>query len=135
MENLCSGKINPKKLSCLTVEEIKSIGTSSSKARSIKTLADAVLSNELDLKSLAEKDDNEVIKSLTKLHEIGLWTAKMFLIFALDRQDVLPFEDIAFCRVIAGCIIPITELNRLYKINVKNGNHTVQLQLDICTER
>lgn len=72
MENLCSGKINPKKLSCLTVEEIKSIGTSSSKARSIKTLADAVLSNELDLKSLAEKDDNEVIKSLTKLHRIGL---------------------------------------------------------------
>lgn len=60
---------------------------------------------------------------------------KMFLIFALDRQDVLPFEDITFCRVIAGCIIPITELNRLYKINVKNENHTVQLQLDICTER
>ena len=98
LTNLCSGKVTPKKITCLTVEEIKSIGTSNSKARSIKTLADAVLSNELDLKSLAEKDDNEVIKSLTKLHGIGLWTAKMFLIFALDRQDVLPFEDIAFLQ-------------------------------------
>ena len=69
-----------------------------SEGKKYKTLADAVLNNELNLKALAQKDDNEVLKSLTKLHGIGLWTAKMFLIFALDRQDIHSFEDVAFLQ-------------------------------------
>lgn len=42
--------------------------------------------------------DDEVINSLTQLHGIGHWTAKMFLIFVLDRPDVLPAEDGAFLQ-------------------------------------
>ena len=69
-----------------------------SEGKKYKTLADAVLNNELNLKALAQKDYNEFLKSLTKLHGIGLWTAKMFLIFALNRQDIHPFEDVAFLQ-------------------------------------
>ena len=42
--------------------------------------------------------DEEVIASLTKLYGIGKWTAKMFLIFVLERPDVLPVEDGAFLQ-------------------------------------
>lgn len=98
LQVLCGGKITPKKISSFTVEEIKEIGTSISKAKSIKTLAEAVINNELDLESLDSKSDEEVIKSLTKLRGIGMWTAKMFLIFAFNRQDILPFEDVAFLQ-------------------------------------
>ncbi len=98
LQALCCGKNNPEMISTLTVEEIKGIGTSISKARSIKTVADAIIKSELDLKSLDTLSDDEVIKSLTKLHGIGMWTAKMFLIFALNRQDILTFEDVAFLQ-------------------------------------
>lgn len=98
LEKLCNGKITPQKISSTQIEEIKGIGTSNSKAKSLKALADAVLNGELNFTFLASRTDDEVIKLLTKLHGIGTWTAKMFLIFALDRQDVLPFEDVAFLQ-------------------------------------
>lgn len=45
-----------------------------------------------------EMTDDEIIKRLTSLKGIGPWTAKMYLIFILDRQDVLPYEDGAFLQ-------------------------------------
>ena len=42
--------------------------------------------------------DEEIIKQLTKLPGIGRWTEKMYLIFSLDRPDVLPVEDVAFLQ-------------------------------------
>ena len=98
LQVICGGKITPEKISSFTVEVIKETGTSISKAKSIKTVAEAVINNDLDIESLASMNDKEVIQSLTKLHGIGMWTAKMFLIFALDRQDILPFEDVAFLQ-------------------------------------
>lgn len=44
-------------------------------------------------------DDLEVIKRLTSIKGIGTWTAKMYLIFVLNRQDILPYEDGAFMQV------------------------------------
>ena len=43
-------------------------------------------------------DDPDVIKMLTSIKGIGNWSAKMYLIFALNRQDILPFEDMAFLQ-------------------------------------
>ena len=98
LEELCNGKITPQKLADFSIDEIKQIGTSASKAKSIKSFSEAVLDESLDLKKLSEKSDEEVLKELRKIHGIGTWTAKMFLIFALDRQDILPFEDVAFLQ-------------------------------------
>ena len=49
---------------------------------------------------LDSMSDQEVIRGLTKQNGIGTWTAKMYLVFVLDRQNVLPCEDIAFLQ---GC--------------------------------
>ena len=98
LEILCNGNVSANTISKLSIDEIKTIGTSVSKAKSLKCLADSVISKEIDLESLNTMSDEEVIKKLTKLHGIGMWTAKMFLIFALNRLDILPFEDVAFLQ-------------------------------------
>lgn len=97
--NIC-----PEKIAGLTDKQIKSIGTANSKVSYIKGVTEAVLNENLVLSDLQNLSDDEVIKKLTSLRGIGLWTAKMYLIFVLNRQNVLPVEDIAFLHRINGCI-------------------------------
>lgn len=96
--DLCDGKITPEKVATLSFEEIKSIGTANSKVNYIQSVTSSLLNNEIDLDSLLSKSDEQVYKELTKLKGIGSWTAKMYLIFVLDRQDILPTEDVAFLQ-------------------------------------
>jgi len=98
LEELCNGNITPDNVNNLSNEQLKSIGTSNAKVTYIKGLTDAILSGKLDLSTLEYMDDVTVTKELTRLKGIGNWTAKMYLIFVLDRQDILPFEDAAFLQ-------------------------------------
>lgn len=95
---LCNGKITPSNVSKLTIKDICSIGTSNSKANYIINLTEAVICNKIQFSKLKNLPDDEVIKYLTAIKGIGIWTAKMYLIFALNRQDILPFEDGAFAQ-------------------------------------
>ena len=95
---LCAGQITPESISKLSVEEIKAIGTSTAKANYIKSAASAVLTGELDFTKFPDMTDEAALKELVSLRGIGTWTAKMYLIFVLDRQDILPFEDVAFLQ-------------------------------------
>ncbi len=95
---LCNGHINPRVIANLSNEQIKSIGTSNAKVGYIKGVTTAVLSGELDFTQLHLLDDATVLKQLTALRGIGNWTAKMYLIFVLNRMDVLPYEDVAFLQ-------------------------------------
>lgn len=58
----------------------------------------AQVNSDLHTLLLPELDDESVIKQLTAIKGIGNWTAKMYLIFVLDRQDILPTEDVAFLQ-------------------------------------
>ena len=98
LENLCNGKISVENINLLSDEEIKSFRTSSSKVRYIRAFTDAVLKKTIDLENFKNLSDDEVIKNLTSILGIGRWTAKMVLIFCLNRQDVLPYEDVAFLQ-------------------------------------
>lgn len=98
LEQLCDGQINPKIISNLSGEAIASIGTSKAKASYIKLLSETITENPNFFADLSQLPNDQVIKKLTALHGIGNWTAKMYLIFVLDRQDVLPFEDVAFLQ-------------------------------------
>ena len=95
---LCNGAITPTAISQLTDEVLKSTGTSQNKVSYIRALTNSILSGTLCLDSLSEKSDTEVIKTLTAIKGIGNWTAKMYLIFVLNRDDVLPIEDVAFLQ-------------------------------------
>lgn len=96
--NLCNGTITPEAISQLSKDEIKSVGMSNAKADYIQNLTNAVLNNDLILSDFDELSDECVTSRLVKLRGIGNWTAKMYLIFVLDRPDILPYEDGAFLQ-------------------------------------
>ncbi len=98
LEELCDGSITPENVHSKTIEQLKSTGTSQNKATYIMSLTDSILNKSLSLKELNDCSDDDVVKKLTHIKGIGNWTAKMYLIFVLDRQDVLPVEDVAFLQ-------------------------------------
>ena len=69
-------------------------GFSRAKVAYLRSLAEHVLSGELELDRLPEMPDGEVTRELTAVKGIGEWTAQMFLIFTLKRPDVLPTGDL-----------------------------------------
>jgi DNA-3-methyladenine glycosylase II len=95
-ENLCNNQINPATVREFEVSDLRNIGISNKKSEYIISLAKQIGDINLDLKILESKTDNEVLKFLTSFKGIGQWTAKMYLIFVLNRPDVLPNEDTAF---------------------------------------
>lgn len=99
LEQLCDGEISPDRICSLTDDEIRSTGTSNAKVEYIRNITDAIADGTIDFEKMACFPDEDVIKALTRIRGIGKWTAKMYLIFVLDRRDVLPFEDGAFLQV------------------------------------
>ena len=95
---LCGGKISVTAISNLTDSEIKGIGTATSKVRFIRSLTDVIIHDPQFFKKLEGLSDEEVFKKLTVIKGIGPWTAKMYLMFVLDRQNILPYEDVAFLQ-------------------------------------
>ena len=96
--NLCSGEITIQAIDDLTDEQLKSTGMSRNKVGYIRALNQSLSSKELVFDDLDYLSDDQVIKRLTVIKGIGTWTAKMFLIFVLNRDDILPFEDTAFLQ-------------------------------------
>jgi DNA-3-methyladenine glycosylase II len=82
------------KLLTATDEELRAAGISRQKAGYIRSLAQLVISGELDLEALPE-DNEDAIALLTKIKGIGRWSAEIYLLFAEGRQDVFPAGDLA----------------------------------------
>ncbi len=92
------GEITPESIAGADIAEIKGCGMSTKKAGYIKGIAQAALSGEVDFKAFAEMTDEEIIRKLSSLHGIGVWTGEMLLIFSLCRPDVVSRKDLAICR-------------------------------------
>jgi DNA-3-methyladenine glycosylase II len=75
-------------------EDLRAAGMSRQKSGYIRSLAQLVLSGELDLEQLP-RDDEEAIALLTKIKGIGRWSAEIYLLFAEGRPDVFPAGDLA----------------------------------------
>jgi DNA-3-methyladenine glycosylase II len=71
-----------------------SAGLSYAKVRYLRSLAEHVLDGSLRLDKLGRLPDEEVIAELTAVNGIGRWSADMFLMFHLQRPDVLPVGDL-----------------------------------------
>jgi len=83
-----------KKLLTASDEELRAAGMSRQKSGYIRSLAELVLSGDLDLAALPE-DDEEAIAHLIKIKGIGRWSAEIYLLFAEGRADVFPAGDLA----------------------------------------
>ena len=90
---LAGEPLTPEGVLKLTDEQLRSVGLSKQKASYLKDLSAKTAAGLLDFARLPELPDEEVIKHLTQVKGIGVWSAQMFLMFTLKRPDVLPTGD------------------------------------------
>lgn len=96
--NVCVDGICSDAICALAIEEIQGLGMTFRKAEYIKDFALRVKNNEFDLDGLVGLPDGEVVKKLTALKGIGVWTAEMIMIFGLKRPDVVSYGDLGIRR-------------------------------------
>lgn len=87
-------KAKPSYIVAIQARELRKSGMSWAKARYIKDLAQKVTTREVVLSKLSSLSDKEAIIELTKIKGVGPWTAEMFLMFSLGREDVFSFGDL-----------------------------------------
>ena len=92
------GKVTPKNVASMDLEQMRGAGLSGAKSKTIQGLAQAALSKEVDFKNLHEMSDEAVYRDLTKLWGIGPWTVDMFMMFQLGRLDIWPTGDLGVRR-------------------------------------
>jgi DNA-3-methyladenine glycosylase II len=84
----------PEELASAAPEEVKRLGFSHAKARTIAEVARAVASGDLDLEALAQLEDAAAIERLISLRGIGRWTAEYVLLRGLGRLHIFPGDDV-----------------------------------------
>jgi DNA-3-methyladenine glycosylase II len=90
---LAGEPLTPDGILKLSAEQLRSVGLSKQKSAYLKDLAAKTAAGLLDFGRLPELTDEEVIRHLTQVKGIGVWTAHMFLMFSLRRPNVLPTGD------------------------------------------
>ncbi len=95
---LLGGAVTPEAVGAAEMQALQACGMSMRKASYIKGAGDAALSGVVDFGALHALPDQEVIRRLTALRGVGVWTAEMLLIFSLRRPDVLSWGDFGIRR-------------------------------------
>lgn len=97
------GEITPDSVLAAGEDGLRACGLSGRKAGYMLAAVRAVQDGTLDIHSLVDKTDADVIQTLIALPGVGRWTAEMLLIFSLQRPDVLAFDDLGIrkglCRL------------------------------------
>lgn len=94
------GRITPSSVSGAGFEGLRACGLSRTKAECALEIARKAATKEVDFDSLDCLETSEIVKILTSIKGVGLWSAQMVLIFALDRRDVLSYGDLGIRRAI-----------------------------------
>lgn len=89
-----AGDLTPRNILRLRPDRMRKLGLSRAKTEYIRDLARLTAKGEVAFETLHSLEDAAVIEQLTRVKGIGVWTAHMFLIFALQRPNVLPVGDL-----------------------------------------
>lgn len=90
---LAGNPLTPEGILKLSDEQLRSVGLSRQKSGYLKDLAEKSSSGVVDFATLPALSDEGVVRHLTQVKGIGVWTAHMFLMFSLRRPNVLPTGD------------------------------------------
>lgn len=96
--DLLGGHIIADGLLVISKEALREAGLTMRKTEYVKDLANKIVNRELDLENIAEYDDEAILGQLINVKGIGKWTAEMFLILSLGREDVLAIDDVGIQR-------------------------------------
>ena len=88
-----AGKMTPAAIAAASVDELRAAGLSGRKVEYVKDLSLHFSSGQLSTHSLLSMDDEAATAALTRVRGIGVWSAHMYLIFGLNRSDVLAWGD------------------------------------------
>jgi DNA-3-methyladenine glycosylase II len=90
---LAGEPLTPQGILKLSGAQMRSAGLSKQKSSYLRDMAERAARGDLDFSRLPEMTDEEIVKHLTQVKGVGVWTAHMFLIFTLRRANVLPTGD------------------------------------------
>jgi DNA-3-methyladenine glycosylase II len=98
--NVLDGEVTPEAVLAAEEQPLRDAGLSRTKVEYIQNAAQAFQQNDYSREGMAELSDEEVIEELSEIKGVGGWTARMYLLFVLERPDVLPLGDLAVRRAI-----------------------------------
>ena len=79
----------------LTFDDLRAAGLSNRKVEYAQGLAQAIIDGSLDVNGLMDLDDQAAIETITALRGFGDWSAEIYLMFSLQREDIFPANDLA----------------------------------------
>ena len=101
-------------------DELRALGFSYAKARYVKSICQAVIDKTVDFESLRGRSDEEIISELIKIKGVGRWTAEMFIMFSLGREDVFSLGDLGLRNAVAKLYgVERDDLKAIEKISEK----------------
>jgi len=95
-----NGRPTPATILATPDEAMRAAGLSRGKVAYLRDLSTKVLDGTVHLESLETMANDDVVAAMTKVKGIGQWSAEMFLMFRLQRADVLPVGDLGIVKAI-----------------------------------
>ncbi len=120
--NLIGDKINAQKICEISADNLLSCGISGKKISYIKTISKAVSDGSINFESIKKLKDEDVISILTSFPGVGRWTAEMILIFSLERQDVISYNDFGI-RKGMELLYDIDKINKKEFLKISEAYH------------
>ena len=101
---LLPGALEPADYLRLSEAEVRAVGFSAGKYRTVRALAEALVEGRLDLTELDTLPAEDAVAKLTALHGIGPWTAEIYLMFCAGHPDIFPSGDLALQKAVAHAL-------------------------------
>lgn len=98
LQDIFNGKITVEGLLLKSKAELRQVGLTKRKTDYVIDLAKKIVANELDLDNIDKYNNDSIMNQLINVKGIGKWTAEMFLILTLGREDVLAVDDVGIQR-------------------------------------
>jgi len=83
----------PARILALGTDQLRACGISNSKIKTITGIAEACIAGDISLKAFDQLDDGEATEKLTSYWGVGKWTAEIFMMYGLNRLDILALGD------------------------------------------
>lgn len=98
------GALEPQSYLRLSEAQVRATGFSLGKYKTVRAIAEAMISGAVDLDAIARLPAADAVKSLVKISGIGPWTAEIYLMFCAGHPDIFPAGDLALQKAVAHAL-------------------------------